>query len=449
MGISFYLVKQSADRQVGMLLEIAYPDGLRNSMRAILKQLTFVACALVLVLAAALLLTTDREPLVNRAAEITPESIGRAKRILDTNDPRRLQTGQRRMISLSYADLDLAANYLAQQYTGGSARVVFHGNHARLTASVPVAILRIRTYVNVDALFAEATPLPAVTRLRLGRLPIPQPVADWMLQRMIMDAIGEEAYQAGMTAIKKFAIGNGRIAVTYQWHSDFKENIRSALLPPEDRERIEVYQRRLSEVTRSTSSSNVALTELLPPMFKLARERSRRADPLAENRAAILILSFYVNHEPLHTLLPAAGDWPLPLAHTTTLNGREDFSKHFIISAVLAAKAGGVLADAVGVYKELNDSRGGSGFSFGDIAADRAGTRFGEEAIKTPDSARKLQQRVAAGIVDRDIISDTEDLPEYISEADFKRRFGGVDGAAYRKMMSDIEQRVAALVLYR
>jgi hypothetical protein len=170
---------------------------------------------------------------------------------------------------------------------------------------------------------------------------------------------------------------------------------------------------------------------------------------LAENRAAILILTFYVNHKALHTLLPAAKNWPEPVARTITLNSRDDLPKHFITSAALAAKAGGGLADAVGVYKELADSRGGSGFSFGDIAADRAGTRFGEEAVHSADSARKLQQRVAAGIVDRDVIPITEDLPEYISEAEFKRRFGGVDGPAYRKMMSDIEQHLARLPLYR
>ena len=33
--------------------------------------------------------------------------------------------------------------------------------------------------------------------------------------------------------------------------------------------------------------------------------------------------------------------------------------------------------DAIGVYKEVRDSRGGSGFSFNDMAANRAGTRFG------------------------------------------------------------------------
>jgi hypothetical protein len=418
-------------------------------MRSVLKPFLFLGFALALVLAAALLLATDRQAVINRAAEITPESIGRAKRILEANDPRRLRTGERRIIAVSHGDLDLAANYLAQQYTGGSARVSLQDDDARVTASVPVPKIPISIYINVDAVLTEATPLPSVKRLQLGRLPIPRSLADWLLQRVIIEAIGEEAFDASTTAAKKLDIRNGSVAVTYEWHPNLKENIRSALLSPEDRERLEVYQRRLSAITRSVSSPNISLAELLSPIFNLAQERSRHDDPLAENRAAILILTFYVNHGALDALLPAARNWPEPSARTITLAGREDFSKHFMTSAALAAKAGGILADAVGVYKEIADSRGGSGFSFGDIAADRAGTRFGEEAVQSADAARQLQQRVAAGIVDRDIIPVTEDLPEYISEANFKRRFGGVDGSAYRQMMSAIEGRVAGLALYR
>ena len=188
---------------------------------------------------------------------------------------------------------------------------------------------------------------------------------------------------------------------------------------------------------------------LLSTLFKLAQERSGSHDPLAENRAAILVLTFYVNQKELETLLPAAKRWPRPLARTVSLKGRHDFPQHFITSAALAAKAGGPFSDAVGVYKEVIDSRRGSGFSFADIAADRAGTRFGEKAVANIDSARALQRYVAAGMSDGDIIPITEDLPESMNEAEFKRRFGDVDGAAYRRIMSDIEHRLAGLALYR
>jgi len=116
------------------------------------------------------------------------------------------------------------------------------------------------------------------------------------------------------------------------------------------------------------------------------------------------------------------------------------------VSAAISALAGTALADAVGLYKEIEDSRGGSGFSFNDMAADRAGTRFGELAVAVA-GATTLQARVAAGLRESDILPATADLPEFMPEAEFKARFGGVDGPGYRTMMETIERRVAALPL--
>jgi uncharacterized protein YfiM (DUF2279 family) len=225
--------------------------------------------------------------------------------------------------------------------------------------------------------------------------------------------------------------------------------LRTVFLPPADQERLRAYNRRLTEVSRSAQTTNVSLADLIVPLFALAAERSPRGDPVAENRAVILVLTFYVNGRPLATILPTAKNWPHPDAHEVLLNRRDDFAKHFIVSAALAAYAGTPLSDAVGVYKEIADSRGGSGFSFNDIAADRAGTRFGEWAAQSPVSARNLQQRLAAGILEQEIIPTTEDLPEFMPEPEFKRRFGGVDAPAYKQMMAEIERRVAALALYR
>jgi len=160
------------------------------------------------------------------------------------------------------------------------------------------------------------------------------------------------------------------------------------------------------------------------------------------------VLAFYATGQPLGKILPAANDWPQPVGQTVTLNGRDDFAKHFMASAALAANAGGPLSDAVGLYKEIEDSRGGSDFSFNDIAADRAGTRFGEYAAN-PASAQKLQRQLSGGIGEKDIMPRSDDLPEFLSEKEFLKRFGGIDAPEYKKMMGDIERRIGALALYR
>ena len=162
----------------------------------------------------------------------------------------------------------------------------------------------------------------------------------------------------------------------------------------------------------------------------------------------LVVLAFYVNGKGLAALVPSARGWPLAERRVVTLSGRTDFPRHFMISAALAATAGSPLADAVGLYKEVDDSRRGSGFSFNDIAADRAGTRFGEMAASGAGLAR-LQQLVARGPREADLIPDVRDLPEFLPEPEFLRRYGGIGAPPYRRMIADIEQRIAGLPLYR
>jgi hypothetical protein len=273
-------------------------------------------------------------------------------------------------------------------------------------------------------------------------------MADWLVGRVITRFVEKDALDAAVQTIKRIDITNGRIEVVYEVPSNLRSKLPGVLVSADDQERLRIYQERLSLISNTAKVANVSLTELLVALFELAEIRSRRGDAVAENRAALLVLAFYVNGKPLAAIMPAA-EWPQPKPQTVTLNGRDDFSKHFIVSAALAANAGTPLADAVGVYKEIEDSRGGSGFSFNDIAADRAGARFGEQAAANPEIAVKLQQRVSAGIREKDIMPATKDLPEFMPEAEFKKRYGGVGAPAYKQMMNDIERRIAALALYR
>ena len=122
-----------------------------------------------------------------------------------------------------------------------------------------------------------------------------------------------------------------------------------------------------------------------------------------------------------------------------TLNGRLDSPLHFLISAVLAAQVGVGVADTAGLYKEVSDAQGGSGFSFNDLAADRAGTRFGLLAVNAP---QRLQATLAAGVRERDLMPDVNDLPDGLTAAEFAERFGRVGTPAYQHMMADIEARL-------
>jgi hypothetical protein len=116
------------------------------------------------------------------------------------------------------------------------------------------------------------------------------------------------------------------------------------------------------------------------------------------------------------------------------------------VSALVSSQNGGTLADAVGRTKEIDDSQFGSGFSFVDLAADRAGTLFGEVAIRSPS---RVEAALAAGLSEANIMPSVADLPESMTAAQFAERFGAIGAPRYAAMMQRIESRLAALPLYR
>ncbi len=111
-------------------------------------------------------------------------------------------------------------------------------------------------------------------------------------------------------------------------------------------------------------------------------------------------------------------------------------------------EGGNLVSNAIGLMKEVDDSRGGSGFSFTDLGADKAGTRFGYQ-VTTPTSASHLQQRLANSVREQDLMPEVSDLPEGLSEPEFVQRFGGVDSPRYNQLVAKIDRRVAGLSLYQ
>jgi hypothetical protein len=188
---------------------------------------------------------------------------------------------------------------------------------------------------------------------------------------------------------------------------------------------------------------------VLAAAFGLARERSAHHNPVAQNQGAILALATILGHHDVATLagIELPQDWAQIRAalRPVKLRGRDDWTRHFLVSAALTQVSTAVMSDAAGLLKEELDAAERSGFSFGDLLADRAGTRFGELAARDEAGARALQRAVADAYREDDVMPPADGLPEGLSDAEFQRRFGGVGGAGYQAVVADIESRIARL----
>jgi uncharacterized protein YfiM (DUF2279 family) len=407
----------------------------------------FLALFLALPLAAllALALAVEGTPRVAPRDDVSPADVDRAVAMARLHDPRSALPGQLRSVPLRERDIDLLAYHAARRWLAASTRVRLQPGLlvAQASFAAPLGL-----WLNVELGLRQTVALPEVDHLRVGRLPLPVALAMPLL-RAFAERRGVQADALlAVDWIERVAIDRGQMMVSYRVGPDTVDRLRAALVAPADQQRLRAYTERLAALTQGVAGNDVSVASMLPPLIALAAERSAAGgDAVAENRAALLTLTFFANHRPLGLMVPAAYTWPQPRPLHLTLQKRYDSTLHFLISAVIAAEAGTPLADAVGLWKELADARrGGSGFSFNDLAADRAGTRFGELAVRDP---ARLKARIAAGATEADFMPEARDLPESLPEAEFVARYGGVGGAAYNRMLADIEARVDALRVFQ
>lgn len=416
-------------------------------MKVLLRLVILAVIALPIAALVAISMCFQATPLLTSKPDISATDIERVKRLAERNDPRKSREGAMRVIVLSQQDIDLLFNYAANHFRKASTRVVVQTGAAVLQASVEVPESPFGRWLNIDARLRETSGLPAFDHLKIGNLPVPDFLSRLALRSLIshFDATDQSSIATDM--VKRVAFTEDRVAVVYEWRDDIPDRVRASLVPQADQERIKAYSERLVEFFENSGpAQSLSLAQLLQPMFALAQQRSAGGDAVKENRAAIITLAFYANGRGLSALIPAAKTWRKPASRSVTLHGRDDFPQHFLISAAIAAEAGSPLAEAIGLYKEVNDLRQGSGFSFNDIAADRAGTRFGALAVKAPE---KLQSSLSAGVPESDFMPSVAGLPEFMQEAQFRKRYGAIGAPNYDKVMADIESRIAATPLFR
>ena len=413
--------------------------------------LIFSGClfSILLALAVAFSLAIESSPRIDRVVILTPEHIGRAKQIIDAHRYW-VRPGMLATMRITPADADLAANYLAHRLGRGSAHLTVQNGSVTVGLSVPMTaapLHGLNGYLNIKAMLVQTGRLPELQSLQIGKILVPEGISKMMGAQLEQWLRRSPEYREGLDALRQIRMAQNELAVVYRWTADLprlSKEVRSSVVGELERERFLHYQSVLADYSQKNGAT-ISLAKILPLLMQGATERSDHEDPMAENRAVILIVAFHVLGMPLERIFPEAASWPRSAAQTVTIDGRDDFAKHFIVSALIAAYADTVLSDVVGLYKEIEDSRGGSGFSFNDIAADRAGTKFGEKAVADRSSAHELQHRVASGLEDGDLMPPWSDLPEFMPEEEFKRRFGGVGKPAYQAVMVKIEQRIAAL----
>ena len=414
--------------------------------------LFFVSLFSILVLVA--IAGIESTPLVEPARRLSHQDIARIKQLLRQHDPRHLKKPEVRTLLLTERDLNLLLKYAAPHTLNTSSRVDLRpdGMKVRLTVKLPDSPLD--DYLNITADLSGADGRIHIERLTLGGLSLPV----WLLEPLLLQGhrvmlARFDEYRTAAEAISSYRFHDDRLVVVYQLDPNLIERLQQSgkafLFPEADTHRMLAYHEELARISGQYVSRRLSLGRVLSPLFQLAAARTTESgEPQAENRALLLTLTMHALGMNISRFIDVPLEPPMQLLHLSVL-GRHDLVQHYLVSAALTISAGSGLAGAMGVFKELDDSRGGTGFSFADLLADRAGIRLAEMATGTEQQARLLQQRMGGPLLlEIDFMPNIEDLPEGIMELEFKHRYQDLDSKNYRIIEDEIEHRLSRCKVY-
>lgn len=385
------------------------------------------------------------------AAERTRDVAVRLKALLDAG-------AEKASVTVTEDELNAVLAAAQRLVPGAAGRASISPDKAALDLSAGAPLLPGSLWANLHLTVAASDDGLAVEAARLGRLPLPPSlVVEGLriaLDRRLGDGIGSDVL-ASIAAVR-LSPPEATVALDFAAAGGpaFFDRLRTRLIDAAGstaRERLYMQVWLLDQrLRRGGLPTDGSMLPWLRQVVRAASQPRNRATSREDFRAALYALALTCGDPAFATVIAVGVNDRMESAASgcarTTLSGREDLRKHFVISAGLYAANTGQAAFGMGELKELLDSGGGgSGFSFDDMAADLAGVRFAAAFLAAaPDEWPGMLARIGS---EADIMPAIEGLPRGLGEADFRARFRDVDSPEYAAMVAEIERRVDALPL--
>jgi hypothetical protein len=436
--------------------------------RSIRRLGLWIVLALLMVvstLVAIAFLALQSQPLVVQAEQLTPERARQARDLASRIKSDFLTAEQPRDFELSEGELKglLALAERAIPRIRGRVNVTGSGVLGALTLRVPSN--PFGSYLNLSTLVRPSAEGLDLANIQIGSLRLPGFLAEPACRLVLNAALGWGNGTAMLDMIREVRLTEDTVIVTFHPILGFKwrlasaqqrfRQVRDEAAVLGDPELARFYYREILSMAELVDPQRkVPLASYMSSLFHAANRRSASGSAVEENRAAIMALAVYFGSGRFEILTgpmkPVEADGHESRASSTTLADRGDLRLHFIYSAALKLASDSDASFALGEFKEVLDTGPkGSGFSFADLAADRAGVRFAEEATRSEPSARRLQDILADEASESTFFPSLVGLPEDLREQRFTGEYKGLDAPEYRSMLAEIDRRLDSLSLYR
>lgn len=406
-------------------------------------------------------------PLPFETSRVTSAEKCQLVHLFSSKSPNSLKEGQTHTLRLAEREVNALLSWvLGSESSKHKARVTLERECVSLRMSVLTLLGEERPhYLNLKVTsgveIEDGNLRLHVDRCRIGAVEVPY----WLLRSLCPLVTSfvrhDQRVKPFLDATRGMMIEPDSIQLTYG-HLDLHAGLRKSFLRPviTSEELLASTQTHVDSllllaIVRQLFDSSPSFDLCLKTVFALARDRSTQSDPVMENQAAILALGVLLGHPQIEELLgfivvDGDDDTAREVLRRVAIRGRFDWVMHFCVSAAIVVLSDETVSDATGLLKEEFDaSANGSGFSFADLLADRAGTNFAIAATRDEAAARTMQNRLAYGFRIEEIFPPADGLPEGISDAELQSRYGGVNGEGYRRLAQEIERRIATCVAYQ
>ena len=402
----------------------------------------------------------EDEPLVTKGPQVDVKDINSAKAFLAQYDPRNIPDGKITVINANQSQINtaLAAALAAAPFL--KARIVpsRFGLLGAVTAAPPIPANPFGKYVNIRMLIESSTDGLQIGRLSVGEIEVPTAIVRPVFILVIDQLAGPGRGKAFLETIRSVQVNGPQVRIVYQPKDGLLDDLKSAAkvtVAAGDPMITRVYWQKMHEIHKEVpTGGKVSMVQYLQPIFELAKKRSAGGNAVEENKAAIFAMSMFFGDIRLERFIGEVRDGefiagPGKISHVL-LQDRHDWVQHFTLSAGLTLAGGRGIADFIGEAKEVDDATNkASGFSFTDLAADRAGVRFAEIATGSEDGAQRIQDYLSRPITEKQFLPEIRDLPEGLTAAQFESQYGERDSTEYLRMVAEIDRRIDTIPMYR
>ena len=435
-----------------------------QAVKHLIRQLlTLLLVILTLSLLAAWLLL-DRQPLLTAEPVLNATAVKHSQKLINNLHQSIQSSGGKPLVfAANLEELNSAFVLASRTLPGFHGQALIGDNGLSVLLTMPINGFWGDAYLNTQIVVEPSDGPLIIRQVRIGSLNLPGKLALSLVEKVADQVWGSGAGAALLANVRSVTLQPNVVTVELQRPEGFSlgqlkqsglSMYKALFSSDEQRADIEFYYK--VAFNYSKANPDASLVAYLQLLFRQAHTRTAvyPEDPervIRENQAVLLALAQLLGGKNLQLLVNEVKRNEGIRPPKVTLARRADLQQHFIYSAAIHLLGSQKISATVGEAKELLDSTGGgSGFSFVDLLADRAGIRFARIATGDVASAKALQEFfMAQDRVELDIFPSKARLPEGIPQALFEEKFKSVNSADYQQMVNEIDRRLNALPLYQ